>query len=93
MVDTLLIAISLAVLGLPLLVPAFFVGTRIVRGELRVRFSLRGLLLLVTMVAVSCGILRLPLALPVKLGMLWSFSMFAVGLLTARLPAWPGGRK
>lgn len=93
MVDTLLIAILLAVLGLPLLAPAFFVGKRIVRGELRVRFSLRGLLLLVTMVAVSCGILRLPLELPVKLGMLWSFSMFAVGLIAARLPALPGGSR
>lgn len=75
---------------LQLSIPAFFIGRRIARGELRVRFSLRALFALTTVVAVSFGIAQFALPWPFKCVMIYGFVVCACGLGTSRLhPARP----
>lgn len=86
------ILLTIAVTILQLAVPAFFIGRNIYRGELRVRFSLGNLFALMTIIAVSFGILRLDWLGPVKWLILFGFLVCACGLLAARLPPMPARR-
>lgn len=77
------------VTAIQLLVPAYFMGKAIAHGKLRVRFTLRCLLWTVTLVAVSLGIVRLPLPWPFKSAILWGFLMCFVGLAVGRWRRFP----
>lgn len=73
-------------IALQLAAPAYFIGRRIARGELRVRFSLRALFALTTVVAVSFGIVQFTLPWPLKYMMIQGILVCACGLATSRLP-------
>jgi hypothetical protein len=64
-----------------LAVPAFFIRRAIARGELRTRFSLRFLFGLMTIVAVSLGIIH-AISSPIKLSVLAVFWVCAGWVLT-----------
>ncbi|HVX10584.1 MAG TPA: hypothetical protein VHC22_05350 [Pirellulales bacterium] len=79
------VAILIAIGALQLSVPMFFVGRRLVRGELRIRYSVRGLLVFVTLLGVALGILCLPLPLLMRIVVLWGFAVCSAGFYTTTL--------
>lgn len=90
MIDTTNILVLAAIIALQFLGPAYFLGRAIRSGELRVRFSLRALFVLVTIAAVCFGVCRLPFPWLFKCLMLWGVLMCATGLALVRRPPFPG---
>ncbi|HEX7380242.1 MAG TPA: hypothetical protein VF278_24210 [Pirellulales bacterium] len=74
---------QIVLLIMQLAVPVFFLRRAIARGEFRTRFSLRFVFGLMTIVAVSFGIMRLTLPLAFKLLMFVTFVACAGFVLTA----------
>lgn len=86
MLDSRQIVLIVVFTLLQLSIPAFFIGRRIACGELRVRFSLRALFALTTVVAMSFGIVQLTMPWPFKFVMIYGLLVCACGLATSRLP-------
>lgn len=86
MLDSGQITLIIVFTTLQLAVPAFFIGRDIARGKLRIRFSLRTLFALVTLAAVSSGVIQFTLPWPFKFVILYGLLVSACGLVVARLP-------
>lgn len=80
----------LAIVALQMALTAGIVVWAIARNRVRVRFTLRGLFALITVLAVSLGIIRLPVAWPFKCMILWGVVACCFGLAVARRPPFRG---